>query len=108
MPSSNQNGTQTAVIDTEHTLGTAVTAAGIYSISVDTSNLTNGDILELRGKKKILPGGAEKTYLLGTFRDVQADPAKDSLPMISLYSCSFTLKQVAGTGRAFDWNIQAL
>ena len=108
MPSSNQNGTQTAVVNTEHTLGTAITAAGTYVLSVDTTNMANGDILELRCKKKVLTGGTEKTYILGTFRDAQADPVKDGIPMVSIYSCSFTLKQVAGTARNFDWNIQAL
>lgn len=108
MPSSNQNGTQTATVGTEHALGTAITAAGTYVLSVDTANMANGDILELRCKKKVLTGGTEKVYVLGTFRDAQADPVKDSIPVVSIYSCSFTLKQVTGTGRAFDWNIQAL
>lgn len=108
MPSSNQNGTQTATVGTEHALGTAITAAGTYVLSVDTANMANGDILELRCKKKVLTGGTEKVYVLGTFRDAQSDPVKDSIPVVSIYSCSFTLKQVAGTGRAFDWNIQAL
>lgn len=108
MPSSNQNGTQTAVIGTEHALGTAITTAGTFVLSVDTGNLVAGDVVELRCKKKVLTGGVEKVYVLGAFSGAQSDPVKDSIPMVSIYSCSFTLRQVAGIARAFDWNIQAL
>lgn len=106
--SSNQNGTQTATINTEHTLGTSVTAAGTYVLEVDTTNMANGDVLELRAKTKVLTGGTEKQYLLATYANVQTDVVKMSIPVPSAYSISFTLKQTAGTGRAFDWNILAL
>ena len=41
------SGTQTATIDTEHTLATE-TDAKVYVLLVDTKNMVNGDELELR------------------------------------------------------------
>lgn len=103
-----QNGTQTATIGTEHTLGSAIAAAGTFILSVNTSNLADGDVLELRAKTKVLTGGSEALYLLATYTHAQSDPVKMSIPIPSLYSLTFTLKQTAGTGRSFEWNILAL
>jgi hypothetical protein len=107
MPSSAANGTQTAVISTEHTLSTQ-TAAGTYVLAVDATNMVDGDVLEVRAKVKVLTGGSALQYLLGSFANAQADPVKMSLPVPSLYSITVTLKQVAGTGRNFDWNLVLL
>jgi len=106
--SSIQNGTQTATISTEHTLGSAVTAAGTFLLSVNTTNMVNGDVLEIRAKTKVLTGGAEAVYMLATYAHIQGDPVKMSIPIPSLYSLTFTLKQTAGTGRSFEWNIIGL
>lgn len=104
MPSSKANGTQTAVIGTEHPLAT-VADSGTYILQVNTSNMAYGDILELRVKVKTLTGGAEALYQLGQYAHVQVDPVKVSIPCINLYSMTCTLKQTAGTGRTFEWNI---
>jgi hypothetical protein len=103
-----QNGTQTATIGTEHTLGSAVVAAGTFMLSVNTTNMANGDVLEICAKTKVLTGGAEAVYMLATYAHAQGDPVKTSIPIPSLYSLTFTLKQTAGTGRAFEWNIVGL
>jgi len=108
MPSSNQNGTQTATVSTEHTLGSAITTAGTYLLAVDTTNMVAGDVLELRAKVKILTGGSERLLLIGQFAGAQVDVFKITIPVVSLYSVSFTLKQTSGTSRAFDWNIISL
>lgn len=103
-PSSQSNGTQSATVTTEHTLAT-VTAAGTYVLVVDTANMVNGDTLELRAKYKTLTGSTEAVAVLGSFANVQAEPVKFSIPIVSLYSVKFTLKQTAGTSRNFDWNV---
>lgn len=108
MPASNQNGTQTATISTEHTLGAAVTTAGTYLLAIDTTNMVAGDELELRVKNKVLTGGTEILQIIGQFANAQVEPYKITVPIVVLYSCSFTLKQVAGVGRNYDWNIVAL
>lgn len=105
---SNQNGTQSATIGTEHTLGTSIAAAGTFILAVNTTNLANGDVLELRAKTKVLTGGSEAVYILATYAHAQSEPVKMSIPIPSLYSLTFTLKQTAGTGRAFEWNIVGL
>lgn len=105
---SNQNGTQTATIGTEHTLGSSIVSAGTFLLVVNTANMVNGDVLELRAKTKVLTGGSEAVYLLATYAHAQGDPVKMSIPIPSLYSLTFTLKQTAGTGRAFEWNIVGL
>lgn len=107
MPTSSASGTQTATISTEHTLAN-VTTAGTFVLQVNTSNMVNGDTVELRAKVKTLTGGAEALYMIAVYTHAQFDPVKMSIPVPSLYSLTFTLKQTAGTGRAFEWNVVGL
>lgn len=114
-------GTQTATIGTEHTLGgAAFTVAGVYVASVDTRNMVAGDVLELRALVKTLTGDSQE-YLIyaASYAQAQGDAAaagaaaggevvKASIPIASPYSIAFTLKQTAGTGRAFPWRVDTL
>lgn len=102
-------GTQTAVINTEHTLAT-VTNTRTYVLTVDCVNMAAGDTLELRAKVKALTGGTARVAYYDVFSGDQGvdDEIKISVPVPSLYSCAFTLKQTAGTGRNFDWNVLSL
>lgn len=96
--------TQTASIDTEHTLATETTA-GVYVLVVDTSNLVNGDTVILRIKTKNQSGGSSILAYEATFSDVQAENQKYSpaIPIDTEIVC--TLEQIDGTGRDFDWNL---
>lgn len=105
--SSFANGTQSASIGTEHTLGTP-SSPGTYLLVVDTTNMQNGDTLELRGKSAAKAGGSNIQFFCGQYANVQADPMKISVPIPAVDGCTFTLKQVAGSGRNFDWNIYQL
>jgi len=105
---SNQSGSQTATIGTEHTLGTAITTPGVYVLVVDTNAMVNGDVLELRVYSKCKTGSTSRQVRIGAFANVQVDPNKYSIPIPVDTECTFTLKQTAGTGRAFDWNILSL
>ncbi len=105
---SNQSGSQTATINTEHTLGTAITTAGVYVLVVDANAMVNGDVLELRVYSKCKSGSTSRQTRIGAFANIQADPNKYSIPIPVDTECTFTLKQIAGTGRAFDWNILSL
>lgn len=105
---SNQSGSQTAVISTEHNLGTAITAAGVYVLVVDTSNMANGDTLELRAKTKAKTGSTQRQAYFATYVHAQADLNKYSVPIPVDTELQFTLKQTVGTGRTFDWNILSL
>lgn len=106
--SSNQSGSQTATIGTEHTLGSAIAAAGVFVLVVDAANMANGDVLELRIKTKAKSGATSRLAYVTTFAHAQTEPVKYSVPVPVDTEFVATLKQTAGTGRAFDWNILAL
>jgi hypothetical protein len=108
MPTSADNGTQSATVTTEHTLGSSITTAGTYVLMVNTTNMVAGDELELRAKVKVLTGGSETVLFIASYAHAQSEPIKVSIPVVSLYSVSFTLKQTAGTSRNFEWNIISL
>ena len=104
------SGTQTATINTEHTLNgtTPETTDGIYQFFVDLDAMVLGDILELRIKEKAISGGTQRTGLTAILAH---DPSTDSNLWVSpslilLHGWDFTLKQTAGTGRAFPWSIR--
>lgn len=98
------SGTQTAVISTEHTLSTE-TGNATFILEVDTAAMVVGDVLELRAYGKTLTGGTEHLRYTATYIHVQSDQIKQSLPVPSDISTKFTLKQTAGTGRAFPWKV---
>lgn len=105
---SNQSGSQTATIGTEHTLGSAITAAGVYQLVVDTTNMVAADVLELRIYTKAKSGSTERLTYYATYANTQNELNKMSVPVPIDTSFKATLKQTAGTGRVFDWNILGL
>ena len=104
---SKQSGSQAAFINTEHVLGT-ITAAGTHVLVVDANAMQNGDVLELRAYTKTKAGSASRLAYSVGYVNAQAEPNKYSIPVPTDVEVSFTLKQVAGIGRSFDWNILAL
>lgn len=100
----NTSGSQTATIGTEHTLAT-ITTAGIFQLVVDTNNLANGDTLELRIYLIPAGSGTERLAYYTAFGQAQGQPFKTSLMIPSPISWRATLKQTAGTGRAFPWAV---
>lgn len=99
------SGTQTAVISTEHTLSTATTNA-TYSAAVRLNNLALGDIVELRLYTITLSGGTLEVCWKATFGPALPVALVAVSPAIaSDQSLRLTLKQTAGTGRAFDWKL---
>ncbi len=99
--------TQTAVIDTEHTLDTETTA-GVYVLVVDMNNLADGDVVILRMKTKNQSGSTSRLAYQATFANVQVEKNKYSpaIPIDTELIC--TLEQTDGTGRNFDWNLLKL
>lgn len=105
---SNQSGSQTATVNTEHTLGSAITAAGVYQLVVDANAMVAGDVLELRIYTKCKSGSTERLAFYCCYANTQNEPNKMSIPVPIDQSFKATLKQTGGTGRAFDWNILSL
>ena len=97
------SGTQTATIGTEHTLSTQTTA-DVFVLAVNVTNMASGDTLELRAKTKVLTGGAAALAVLQTLTGAQTEKVV-WLEVPSEWSCEFTLKQTAGTGRSYEWSI---
>lgn len=98
------SGTQTATLDTEHTL-TTKTDAGVYVLVVDTANLANDETLELKLKTKVKSGGTSRLAYSAIYKHIQGDPNKYSIPVPVDTEIIATLKQTGGTGRDFDWNL---
>lgn len=107
MPTSEANGSQTAVINTEHTLSTETTANNLV-LYVDTNAMALGDELEIRVKLKVRSTGTTREMQVGHYAHVQGQPVKATIPVASVHETVFTLKQTAGTGRAFPWEVVSL
>lgn len=105
---SNQSGSQTATVTTEHSLGSAITTPGVYVLVLDANAMTYGDAIELRAKTKAKSGSTQRLAYSATYAHLQGEPIKYSVPIPVDTELQFTLKQTAGTGRAFDWNILSL
>jgi hypothetical protein len=105
MPVVTQSGTQTAVINTEHTL-TNPTGSKWYSAYVDTTNMTTGDITEIRVYVLIKSAGSYIQYWIDTKVDSQSpNPLVYVPPFPSDLGYKLTLKQTNGTGRAYDFRV---
>lgn len=106
-------GSQTAVIGTEHTLNptTPETTVGMFQLVVDLSAMQAGDTVELRVKEKAQnAAGTQRTVFTDTYSDAQsADSASYASPALILGNgWDMTLKQTAGTGRAYPWSIRSV
>ncbi len=99
------SGTQTATINTEHTLQT-ITNPGVYQLNVDVHNLASGDLVQLRAKKKIVSAGSAREEWMYFWQDAQGEFDAAVLPPVAgTTQTVFTLKQTTGTGRIYDWSI---
>ena len=101
------SGTQTATIGTEHSLLIDADAK-VFIFVVNTTNMANADVLELRIKSKVLSTSTIALAFLATFQNVQAEPVKMSVPVAGggfTSGTEFTLKQTAGTGRSYEWAV---
>lgn len=98
------SGSQTATINTEHQLANP-TSAGFYQLVVDTSAMVNGDTVELRVYGKARSTDTEQLEDFLTFQNAQSRPLKRTLMYGTPHYVRLTLKQTAGTGRAFPWAV---
>lgn len=102
------SGTQSATINTEHTLGAALTTAKSFLLVVNLTNMAGGDELELRAKRKVLSAGALAQIDMAVFQHAQADAVAILGPYPSAHSMEFSLKQTAGTGRNYEWSEESV
>lgn len=104
--SEHATGSQTAVINTEHNLATNVTDDGIYQLFVDVGAMVAGDVTEIRIKEKCRTGDTTRQILCSTLAGVQSDPLWASPSFVLMNGWDMTLRQTAGTGRAYPWSIR--
>ena len=100
-------GTQTAVINTEHTLAT-LTTGKTYVLVTSTANLVAGDTLILRIYTKVRAGGASTLAYAVVFANLQSENVKYSVPVPANVEFLATLQQIEGVGRAFVWAVLSL
>lgn len=78
-------------------------------VTVDASNLADGDSIELRvyGGKN---GGSDVLAYFASFSNSQTDKLKYSIPVPVQASGRYkaSIKRVAGTDRSYDWWITEL
>lgn len=98
------SGTQSATLDTEHTLSTP-TDAEVYVLAVNLSNMQAGDTTILRARAKVVSGGSAAIAFQQSFSDAQTEDVTYSEPVPSAHSVAFTLEQTDGTGRSYEWSI---
>jgi hypothetical protein len=101
-------GSQTATISTEHTLNTSTpeTTDGIYQLFIDTSAMVAADVTEIRIKEKARTGDTQRQIMVATLAGAQSDPLWVSPTFVLMNGWDMTLKQTAGTGRAYPWSIR--
>lgn len=106
------SGSQTATLNTDHTLvtQTAPTGGAIYQLRVDANALANGERVILTLQTKTRTTDTTRTVYRAEFNDIQSDPIKDS-PAVAVVATSdlvAILRQEGGTGRAFPWALYRL
>ena len=97
-------GSGTHTFTPEQALGTDATN-GSFAFEVDATNLALGDLVNLRVYTKTLSGGAYGLAWEGTYQHVQALPHKIAPPVASDQGIMVTIRQLAGTARAFPWKL---
>jgi len=101
------SGTITATINTEHSLA-APSTNKTRVLRVDLGALVAGDVVELRIKTTVLAAGTVREQHCLTYCHALGQPIVESVPISSNQGATFTLKQTAGTGRAFPWAVLTL
>jgi len=108
MPSTLEEGTQVATIGTEHFLGTdPKTTSTVAQVIIDLSNMAAGDITEIRIYRAAKSGATPRVVEVWTAVGPQGRPVFVSPPIIFTANWRVSLKQIAGTGRSYDWSIVA-
>lgn len=101
-------GTQTAVISTEHTLAT-VTADGVYVLNVDCAEMTDGttpDILRIRLYSRARSISTERLVEVYELIGAQGKPLFTVVPRVEMTgNFRATIEQTQGTGRNYPWSI---
>lgn len=97
-------GSGTHTFTLEHVLATDTNNATL-AFEADTTALALGDLVEFGIYTVTLSGGAQGRLWKASFQHPQINPHKAAPPVASDQSAMFTIKQLAGTARAFPWKV---
>lgn len=101
------SGTQSgATVGTTTTTLATIAEPGEYELVVDTTNMVNGDELELSVEEKALSGSSYAVADKGNWVNVQENKIIRSGFFLTDVAVQFKLKQQAGTARNFDWSVR--
>jgi hypothetical protein len=95
-------GTQSATLDTDHTLTTRTTA-GVYVFGVDTSAMVAGDVTEITVYVKLRSASTSKLVYRETFKGPTAEAIQYSVAIPVPFEAVLKLMQTDGTGRSYEW-----
>lgn len=98
------SGTQSATLDTEHTLGSALTDDEIYVGRVNVTNMAAGDRLYIRTYVKAVSAGSLALFQQIELVDAQTEKVVDTDPVGSVHSFELRIEQTDGTGRSYEWS----
>lgn len=102
------SGTLAATPGTEHTVLTSATDAKTRVFIVDVGNMVAGDALFLRVKRKILTGGTVRLQYYMALVNVPGESIIESPPVTCTFGAVFTIQQVGGSSRNYDWSVVTL
>lgn len=106
MPTKNQEGS-TTTDGTEQTLFT-VTTSNTYVLVIDTANMVNIDIIEIKLKTKVTTGDTSQLAYHVTYAHAQSLPNKYSVPIPVDIELVATIKRLAGSDRSYIWSLLEL
>lgn len=102
------SGTQSATLDTIHSLNNETTF-GVYQCYWNLTNLAKGDVVRCFITTKVLTGDSEEIIFEGVYaNDMSNSPIVCSPPFVSEFSCTMKLEQTDGTGRSFPYAMYRL
>lgn len=102
------SGTQSATISTEHFLGTDPdTTSGIFQFWIETNNMARGDVLEISLYEEINDSAdTNRKFFFDIIAHDQFTPMYVTPSFMLMHGWRFSIKQIAGTGRSFQWSIR--
>jgi hypothetical protein len=102
-----QEATGTTTIGVAETTLTTRTTNGTYVLKLKVNNVAGGDEFVVRLRTKVLTGDAtgglvEREWYI---RGIQHEPVLTSVPVAARYEFQARMQKLAGTDRAFDWEV---
>jgi hypothetical protein len=97
------SGTQTTN-GSENSLASG-TANGTYVLTLETVNMADGDVIEVRGYTKPGASSTKRQNFYLSLSNVQGDPGFISPPIPTEGYVEFSIKRTVGADRSYKWSV---